>query len=134
MKTLDEIRAYFAMDRYATEATGLEILEAGDGYAKIGLTLQDRHKNARGQVMGAVYFTMADFAFAVALNTLEGKEGVTLESNIRFLSTPKSDRLYAETNLVKNGRTVIFYEITVTDDTGRRLAVITSTGFNVAGR
>jgi len=32
------------------------------------LTLEAKHKNALGAVMGGVYFTLADFAFAVASN------------------------------------------------------------------
>ena len=41
MKTLAQLREFFGRDRYATETTGIEILEAGDGYAKVGLKVRD---------------------------------------------------------------------------------------------
>ena len=55
MKSVEELREFFRRDRYATDATGIEILEAGDGYAKVGLAVRkDRHMNAGDRVMGAV--------------------------------------------------------------------------------
>ena len=68
MKSLAELREFFSRDRYATATTGIEILEAQDGYAKVGLAVHEGHMNAGNRVMGAVYYTMADFAFAVASN------------------------------------------------------------------
>lgn len=67
MKTIEEIREFFSHDLYAYD-TGAYIEEVGDRYAKISLTLTERHRNAVGGVMGGVYFTIADFAFAVASN------------------------------------------------------------------
>ena len=56
MKSIEELREFFRQDRYATASTGIEILEAGDGYALVGLSVQeDRHMNAGNRVMGAVY-------------------------------------------------------------------------------
>ena len=68
MRSLEELREFFSHDRYATATTGIEILEAEDGYAKVGLAVHEGHMNAGNRVMGAVYYTMADFAFAVASN------------------------------------------------------------------
>ena len=36
MKSLEELREFFSHDRYATATTGIEILEARDGYADGG--------------------------------------------------------------------------------------------------
>ena len=63
-KKLDELRAFFAQDRFATE-NGAYVEEAGENYAKCSMELTDRHKNARGAVMGGVHFVLADFNFAV---------------------------------------------------------------------
>ena len=70
LETLEKVREFFKNDRYATE-TGAVIDEIGDHYAKVSLTINDHHKNAMGGVMGGVYFTLADFAFAVASNWQE---------------------------------------------------------------
>lgn len=69
-KKLDELRAFFAQDRFATE-NGAYVEEAGENYAKCSMELTDRHKNARGAVMGGVHFVLADFTFAVATNCID---------------------------------------------------------------
>ena len=95
MKSLEELKEFFSHDRYATATTGIEILEAGDGYAKVGLSVNEGHKNAGNRVMGAVYYTMADFAFAVASNPNAGDEPITftLSSQINFLTAAKGEYL-----------------------------------------
>ena len=47
-KKLDELRAFFAQDRFATE-NGAYIEEAGENYAKCSMELTDRHKNGDGR-------------------------------------------------------------------------------------
>ena len=91
MKSLEELREFFSHDRYATATTGIEILEAQDGYAKVGLAVREGHMNAGNRVMGAVYYTMADFAFAVASNPDAGDAPITftLSSQINFLTPAK---------------------------------------------
>ena len=66
MTNLERANAYFANDRYATDVTGITITEVREHYAKVELELDERHMNAMGAVMGGVYFTLCDFAFAVA--------------------------------------------------------------------
>ena len=51
MAHIDEAKEYFGKDRYATQTTGIEILEAEPGYAKCCLKIEDKHKNALGQVI-----------------------------------------------------------------------------------
>ena len=60
----------FEKDRFATD-NGAVIDEVDDHYAKCSLKIEDRHRNAMGAVMGGVYFTLADFALAVASNWQE---------------------------------------------------------------
>ncbi len=128
MSDLEEAKQLFCNDRYAAEATGIEILEAAPGHAKCALRLDGRHKNALGQVMGGVFFTMADYAFAIASNFRQPPT-VTQTSQIVFLSPVKGNTLYAETEKIRGGRKTCFYKITITDDTGAQNAYITTTGF-----
>ena len=83
MQTLDEVRKFFQNDVYATGTTGIEIADARPGYAKVTLKIDERHINAVGRVMGAVYYTMADFAFAVATN-YEYDKGATVTVRSTF--------------------------------------------------
>lgn len=126
-KTMEEIRVMFQADRFATE-NGAVIDEVGDHYAKCSLTLQPRHRNAMGAVMGGVSFTLADFAFAVASNWQEIGT-VSLQSNIAYLGSVKGQRLLAEAICIKNGRTTSYYRIEVADDLGNLVAVVTTTGY-----
>ncbi|WP_026835741.1 PaaI family thioesterase [Eubacterium xylanophilum] len=131
MKNLEEIRAFFAEDKYATEVTGIEIVEAGEhGYSKVKLKIDGRHKNAIGEVMGAVYYTMADFAFAVATNSnpVYGNT-VSLTSNIQYLHPARTENMYATAKAVKKEGKTSVYNITITDDNDSVIAVVTTTGY-----
>ncbi len=128
MKTIEEVREMFSHDRYAAMC-GAYIEEAGEKYSRISCELGDQHRNAVGGVMGAVYFTIADFAFAVATNAfIEKPDVVSVSSNISFLNYCKGTKLFAEAVCIKDGRTTVYYEVTVTDDTGKKIALVTIMG------
>ena len=127
MTALEEARKYFADDCYATCSTGCVIDEVGEKYAKCSLILDGRHYNAVGQVMGGVSYTLADFAFAVAANFRQTPT-VTLTSQISYLNPVKGTTLYAESRLIKDGKRNCFYEISVTDDLGTPVALVSVTG------
>ncbi len=133
MKSIEELREFFKGDAYATSTTGIEILEVGEGYAKVGLGIDERHINAGHRVMGAVYYTMADFAFAVASNVNAGEEPMTftLSSNINFLTAAKGTKLTAEARAMRQGRKVSFFAAEVRDEFGTLVATVTSNGIKV---
>lgn len=123
--TLDELKAFFDNDRFAT-LNGCEIREGSIGHSVAELALDERHRNAHGNVMGGAVFTLADFALAIACNV--GQEPtVSVSSTIEFMSTAKGTKLIATCNADKAGRRLAFYTTEVTDDTGRAVARITST-------
>lgn len=132
MKPTEQIVDLFSKDRFATD-NGAVIAEVDDQYAKCILQLEDRHRNAMGAVMGGVYFTLADFAFAVASNWQEVGT-VSLNSEIAYLGAAKGEVLSAEAFCVKNGRTTSYYRIEVKDDLGNLVAVVNTTGFNTSHR
>ena len=80
--------------------------------------------------MGGVYFTLADFAFAVAANW-ENMGCVSLHSDISFLGTAKGEKLIAKAVCVKDGRSTSCYRVDVTDNLGNLIATITTTGYHV---
>lgn len=128
MNNTEKAKEIFGNDIYAASLTGIEILEAEPGYAKCALKIEDKHKNALGQVMGGVFFVMADFAFAIASN-FEQKPTVTQSSQIVYLASAKGSTLYAETERIRSGRSTCFYKISITDDTGVLCAYVTTSGF-----
>lgn len=130
MRDIEKVRRFFEGDRYAVEVTGVKIDEVDDCYSKCSLELDKRHYGAHDQVMGGVMFTLADFAFAVATNTSESFTA-TADSHISYLTSSKGKKLFAECRKVKEGRKLCFYEITITDDLGTEIAVISTTGFHI---
>lgn len=130
MKPSEKTIQMFMKDRFATD-NGAEIEEVDDHYAKCSLRIEDRHRNAMGAVMGGVYFTLADFALAVASNW-QKMENVSLNSEITYLTAAKGERLTAEAVCVKSGRTTGYYRIDVRDDLGNLTAAVTATTYRVA--
>ena len=128
---IEEIRRRFAADRFATEAAGIAIDEAREGYAKCSMELRPVHRNAAGAVMGGAIFTLADFCFAVAANGAASPKGVavSLSSSISFLSGAKGDKLIGEAECAKSGRSACFYTVTIEDDLGTKVAIVTANGF-----
>lgn len=131
MGTLEEARKEFSRDLYATELSGAEIDEIGENYAKCSMKLTDKHRNAYGGIMGGAIYTLADFAFAVASNFGKEYATVSVVGQASFMSAPKGDILYAEADLIKDGRSNCFYEVKITDDTGRIVAAVSFNGAHV---
>ena len=103
-KTIEEARAYFSSDRFATE-NGMTLDELDDNHAVCSLVLSSRHRNAYGGVMGGAIFTLADFAFAALSNSRE-KVTVAQQVSINYLSAVKGERLVARASFRKAARTM----------------------------
>lgn len=67
---IEDIRAYFADDEFARKCLGATIddYDFETGIATVSMEIDDRHHNAQGFVMGGVFFSLADYALAVASN------------------------------------------------------------------
>ena len=128
-QTLEEARAYFAGDRFAA-VNGMALDELTEDGAICSVTLGDDHRNAMGRVMGGVIFTLADFAFAVAANR-DHSPTVALDANVHFMRDTAGSRLRAAAVRVKRGRSTSVYEIRVTDDLGKLVALVVSTGYKM---
>ena len=125
--TAEQAREYFGNDRFAA-SNGVELDEITEDGCVCHVDLNENHRNALGGVMGGIIFTLADFAFAVSSNNVH--EGtVALDVSMQFLSAAKGSRLIARSFCVKEGRSTCVYRVEVSDDTGRRIALFTGTGF-----
>ena len=127
--SLEEAREYFKGDTFAT-GNGMELVGIGEGTAKTRMTLDERHLNAEGGVMGGVIFTLADFTFAAATNSVH-RPTVAMQVSVNFLSAPKGKTLSAEGRLIKDGRTSAVAVVSVFDGSGRHVAEFTGTGFKL---
>ena len=120
-----EIRS---IDRFAVEVVGAETVIVAPNYAKTKLVIEPRHFNAVNLVQGGVYFTLADYAFALASNN-ETETVVAVEVGISFLKPTKSGTLYAEATLLSRSKSLVSYDIPVTNEQGELVARFYGRGF-----
>ena len=128
-KTVEEARAYFSDDRFATE-NGITLDELDEEHAVTSLVVSPRHRNAFGGVMGGAIFTLADFAFAALTNDRE-RITVAQQVSVNYLSQVKGERLIATARYRKDGRSSCVVNVDVTDDAGRDVAQFVGTGFKL---
>ena len=127
--SLEEAVEFFKRDRFATE-NNIKLDAIGENSSVCSMTLTSRHRNANGGVMGGAIFTLADFAFAVAVNNVH-RPTVAQQVSINYLSAPKGERLIAQAHRRKDGRNTCVYIVDVTDDTGRDIAQFVGTGYKL---
>ncbi len=116
----DTAKNIFSRDRYAA-LTGIEIVEAGKGYCKARLKIEDKHMNAANVVQGGAIFTLADLAFGVASNS-HGQLALAINVNISFLNSVSSGILYATATELTEPKRLGAYDVMVTDDNGQIVA------------
>ena len=131
MDRLEKAREVFARDLYATRLSGAVIEEVGDNYSRCSMRLTEDHQNAFGGIMGGCIYTLADFAFAVASNFDREFLTVSLVGQANFLAMSRGSVLYAEAKLIKDGRTSCLYEVMITDDLGKDIAMVTFNGMHI---
>ena len=127
--TLEEARAFFEMDRFATE-NDIVLQELTEGASVCTLTLGSRHRNAEGGVMGGAIATLIDFAFATAASNMH-RPTVAQQISISFLNAARGRVLTAKASCRKDGRNSCVYNVDVTDDQGRDIAQAVVTGFKI---
>lgn len=119
---------FFEKDYFAA-ATGVKVLEIGEGYSKASLVITSAHLNAGNRTQGGAIFTLADLALAAAANS-HGTLAFSLSSNITFLrASGPGDTLYAEARERYIGRTTGYYQIDVTNQDGKLIATFESSVF-----
>ena len=119
---------FFKGDIFALETTGIKIEAVEPGFARCRLDVEGKHLNARNFVMGGAIFTLADFTMAVAANAGHS-DTVSLNLSINYVSPATPPALFAEAKCVKDGKSVCFYEIDVTNAEGKTVATLSGSGF-----
>ena len=123
-----DMMAFFENDRFAALA-GAELLEIREGYARARMLVKpENHLNGGGICQGGALFTLADLAFAAAVNSHEVLTFST-SSNITYLRAVRQGYVYAEATELVNHHRLPFAEVRLTDEEGRLVAVFTSSGY-----
>lgn len=118
---------FFKNDRFASMA-GVELMEISEGYAKARMLITPEHLNGGGVCQGGALFTLADLAFAAAVNSHLVLTFSTT-SNITIFRSVTEGYVFAEANEIVNHPRLPYAEVKITDEGGRLIAVFTSSGY-----
>ncbi|MEL7377342.1 MAG: hotdog fold thioesterase [Bacteroidota bacterium] len=78
---------------------GIEILDHGEGYCKVGMTIRPEMLNGMHKAHGGISFSLADSCFAFASNS-HGRLAVSIEASINHIKALEvGDYITAETIL-----------------------------------
>lgn len=105
---------------------GLYVVEAKENYVKIGVDITEKSLNPFGIVHGGLIYTLADSAMGIALATT-GKSGVTLNSTIDYLTPGKGKKLFADTEIVKDGKSIVVFRVNIKDENDTLVSVASGT-------
>jgi len=106
---------------------GIKTLNSGESFQ---LKITARHTNAMGHAHGGAIFTLADRAFACAVNS-RGRTAVALEMKINYLLAVKvGDVLSTRTKMIKEGRSTSVCQVEVWRQKDL-VAFVIATAFNL---
>jgi acyl-CoA thioesterase len=118
----------------ASQWLGMRLDAVGPGSATTSMEILPHHLNGHGICHGGYIFTLADSAFAFACNSYNALT-VAQENSITFLAPARpGERLIAvASETARSGRSGV-YDVTVTGDEGRKVAVFRGLSRTVAGQ
>jgi acyl-CoA thioesterase len=121
------IREFLKNDRFAA-FSGVELLEVEPGHARAKMEVKEMHLNAGNVVQGGAIFTLADLAFAAAVNAY-GNLAMSVETSIRYFKGVETGTLFAEAKVVNLHPKLSTFEVSVTNQEGELIALFTATAF-----
>ena len=129
MKAVDLVK----QDKFAA-FLGIRIEEYAAGYARVSLKTDERFLNGIGRIQGGATYTLADFAFALAVNgAADEMEGiacaVSMSTSATFLRAGEIGIMYAEAKEVSKNKTIGHYDVIVTDEAGAVILVFNGVAY-----
>lgn len=125
-------QAMWAEDR-ASQALGMALVAVGPGRASLRMTVRADMCNGYHLCHGGMIFSLADSAFAFACNS-HNKVTVANNCSVAFLTSARAgDVLTAEAVERHRGGRSGVYDVTVTDQAGRTIALFRGHSTQIKG-
>jgi acyl-CoA thioesterase len=124
--------AMFARDR-ASQSLGMALSAVGPGTATMTMPVRADMCNGHGTCHGGLIFTLADSTFAFACNSWN-INAVAQGCTIDFLAAAREgDELTATGHMRQQGRRTGVYDITVTNQNDKTIAVFRGRSYRLEG-
>lgn len=115
-------------DRFG-QLVGTEVVSVGSGSAIARLEIKECHLNGGGVAHGGAIFTLADLAFAAAVNS-HGRISVGASTNIVYVNPGlPGDVLTATATEINCGHKMASYDVRVTNQNDKLIAVFTGLAY-----
>src|SRR4030042_6563266 len=82
----------------------MQLKELSPGYARVAMKLTPEYQNFNGMVFGGIVMSVADQAFAYAINSVSSPSVATQFNIYLIAGADIGDELIAECRVVKSGR------------------------------
>jgi acyl-CoA thioesterase len=115
------LKTFLDNDRFAS-TSGIVLEKTGEGFAVASMKIEPRHMNGAGVVQGGAIFTLADLAFAAAVNS-HGIVAVAINVSISYIKAAVKGSLKAEAKEISYSHKLASCTVNVTDDAGELVAV-----------
>jgi len=108
---------------------GIRPLSVDRERVRAEIAITDSHMNRSGRVAGGIIMAFGDVlgARGTLINLPPNTRTTTLESKTNFFSGGVGPVIRGEAIPLHMGRTTMVWQTTITDDNGRRLAIVTQT-------
>ena len=117
-----------AADQFAL-GLGIRLLEVGEDFLSVGLTIAVPHTNFHGATHGGVVFSLADCAFSLFSNSYD-RDASAIDTHMVFTAgTRPGDDLTATATEIHRGRTLGTYRVLVRRRDDRLVGNFTGTVF-----
>ncbi|MGI6242947.1 MAG: PaaI family thioesterase [Prevotella sp.] len=125
---MKRFKDYFTNENFVN-LVGAKLIAVSDGFAKARMEIKEKHLNTYGICQGGALFTLADLAFAAAVNK-DSINTLTTGANITYVKHALlGDILTAEAHELVNHHRMPFAEVRITNQAGELLAVFTASGY-----
>jgi acyl-CoA thioesterase len=119
---------FFRVNDHFARHCGIELLEVKPGYARASMVLQPFHFNGAQTAHGGAIFTLADFAFAVAVNS-QGKLALAINTTMAFVNPAVAGTLFAVAEELASNRRLGTYQVCIRDEKDQLIAQFQGTAY-----